>query len=183
MPLVKATEMMNSLVSNDEFFAKPGIACWLKGQGKINIYIFSAVYQNEEELVNNFREIRDHVAISFQSQTLDKLAERWNLYLFYFVKDEVSYATKEKVTQDKFSTRKIVCSGFDVELTDAVIAARIDNELFDFAVYPKQAATGTLDELMAAKFPLVQKALNQLSGADTREAIPSLLKILNDEQN
>jgi len=167
----------------DPYFDAPNIRCWEMPVANITIYVFSIELADETMLLAEYRPARDHIAVSFQGQTLDSDAERWNLYLFYFVGGEVSGETKQLIEQDKFSSRKTVLSGFTKPLSDEQIAKQLNDELFHFEIQKRKPAANSLDKLLAREHPAALKALKQLKTADTRDALGPLLKILNDEQN
>ncbi len=181
MPLTKADHILGKLATTDAFFNNPAITCWEKQQGKITIYLFAMVYATAEELLAGYKDIRDHVAISFQSQELASSAERWNLYLFYLVAEKVGQRLKQDIEHDKFSTRKIVCSPTGTGLNDEQIAGLIEAELFDFNIEKRKPAATTLGALLNKEFPSVAAALQKLGNADTTEALPTLLNLLSHD--
>ena len=181
MPLNKADHILKKLAETDPFFLNDAITCWEKKQGKISIYLFAIVFLTAEELLAGYKDIRDHVAISFQSQELESSAERWNLYLFYVVGDKVSHGQKQLIEHDKFSTRKIVCSGIEGDITDQVISGLIEAELFDFKVEKRKPTTTNLETLLAKEFPNVAAALKALGSADNVEVLNPLLNHLSHE--
>jgi hypothetical protein len=174
-----ATEQL--LRKADPYFGSAEIRCWEMPAGKINIYCFSMAVPDEATLMATYKEARDHIAVTFQGQTLEDNAERWNLYLFYFVSGPVSRGAKQQIEQDKFSTRKSVISGYSKNIKDDFIAKTIFEELFQFDFQKRKKPLNHLDTLLKQEHPLVFQALQQLIGADTREALVPLLKILNDE--
>jgi hypothetical protein len=181
MPLNKADHIIKKLAVADNFFSDPTISCWEKKQGNISIYLFAIIFLSADQLLTGYKQIRDHVAISFQSQELDSSAERWNLYLFYIVAEKISHVQKQVIEHDKFSTRKIVCSGIEGDITDEVISGLIEAELFDFKVEKRKPASTNLEALLSKDFPNVASALKALGGADTVDALQPLLKHLSHE--
>lgn len=110
------------------------ITCWQRKQEKYNIHMLSAVYETAEQLISNYESVRDYVAMFFQSDTLELDIERWNMYEFLFVKQEIGEEIKQKVEQDKFSTRKFVFDGIIEDITEEFIKEVIIDELFTFDV-------------------------------------------------
>jgi len=178
MPLNKAEHIIAHLVAVDDFFNDPSITCWEKKQGNLSIYLFAQVFASVEKLKKDYKMIRDHVAISFQSQGLDSDGERWNLYIFYMVKEKVPHALKLEIEHDKFSTRKIVCSGVDGVIDDQAITTLIDGELFDFDISKRAQPKTNLNALLTKDFPKVAAALKSLGGKDNVNALDPLLKTL-----
>src|SRR5690554_1186894 len=87
------------------------VTCWQRKQEKYNIHMFSAVYETADQLIKNYESVRDYVAMFFQSDTLELDIERWNIYEFLIVKQQVGEEIKQQVEQDKFSTRKFLFDG------------------------------------------------------------------------
>ena len=180
MSLSKADHIIKALTEEDSFFLESGVGCWEKKQAALSIYLFTQVFPDENTLLDNYKLLRDHVAVSFQSQDTISSAERWNLYLVYLVIGQVSETTKQLIEQDKFSTRKIVSSDLG-ELNDEIIARQIDEELFQFNFTPKKPAGTSLETLLSEQHREVYKALTSLGSADTYEAIDPLLDFLKNE--
>lgn len=178
MPLNKADHIINQLAAVDDFFSDPAITCWEKKQGNLSIYLFAQVFSSVENLKKDYKMIRDHVAISFQSQGLESDGERWNLYIFYIVEEKVPHVLKLEIEHDKFSTRKIVCSGVTGAINDQVITALIDGELFDFDISKRAQPKINLSALLAKDFPKVAAALKSIGGKDNVTALDPLLKTL-----
>lgn len=145
--------------------------------------MFTMIFATSDDLILGYKDIRDHVAISFQSQELENSAERWNLYIFYLVAGHVSHDQKQLIEHDKFSTRKIVCSSIGGEITDDVVSGLIEAELFDFKVEKRKPAATNLEALLIRDFPNVAAALNALGSADTVAALEQLLNYLSNGQD
>ncbi|MDR6943646.1 ABC-three component system middle component 1 [Mucilaginibacter pocheonensis] len=181
MPLIKANAMLDKLSQTDSFFKDPAISCWAKKQGKISIYSFAMVFATAEELQANYKAMRDHVAISFQSQVLESSAERWNLYLFYIVQEKMAHGLKQEIEHDKFSTRKIVCANVEGIIDEVRIQALIEAELFDFPITQRPVSTGTLRGLLDSAHPAVGQVLSKFADADKTASLEDLLNLLGHE--
>lgn len=88
------------------------LKCW-RYSNEYEIFIFTKVFENEEELVNNWKTINESIAIEFQS-ILENDVSIWNLYLILFVQGNVKLERKLEIEQDKYSTRKIVKDNFEL---------------------------------------------------------------------
>ncbi len=78
MPLNKVNHIIQSLTEMDDSVKFDNLICLEKKEEDYSIYIFSIQIQNEEELLKVKDELRDYIAIYFQSQMLEKEIERWN---------------------------------------------------------------------------------------------------------
>lgn len=151
MPLNKANHIMTSLKEKDESITFEGLECWIKEEKDYNIYIFSIQFLDKDELLKVHEELRDYIAIYFQSQFLEKNVERWNIYQFFFIKNKIDEVTKQLVEQDKFSTRKIIHDDFNRELSDEDIISLIDVELFNFTISKRSLASDSVDTFLKSK--------------------------------
>ncbi|MDB2155848.1 ABC-three component system middle component 1 [Clostridium butyricum] len=111
-----------------EFYSN--IECWNKTQNGMRINIFSIIIEDERHLKKIWENINNDIAVYFQS-TLDNEASRWNLYIFFFVKKNVSSIVKYEIEQDKYCARKIVVENYN---KDVEIADYIENRLFNIKI-------------------------------------------------
>jgi hypothetical protein len=101
------------------------LKCW-KYSNEYEIFIFTKVFENEEELINNWETINESIAIEFQS-TLESNVSIWNLYLILFVQGNVKLERKLEIEQDKYSTRKIVKDNFILDTEKEFIEEKLFN--------------------------------------------------------
>lgn len=151
MLLNKANHIITSLKAKDKSITFEGLECWIKQENDYNIYIFSIQLEDKSTLLQIHEELRDYIAIYFQSQFLEKNVERWNIYQFFFLKDKIDEVTKQLVEQDKFSTRKIVHDGFKKDLIDKEIITLINDELFNFTINKRSLASESVDTFLVSK--------------------------------
>lgn len=151
MPLNKANHIITSLKEKDENIILKGLECWIKEENDYNIYIFSIQLEDKSELLKIHEELRDYIAIYFQSQFLEKNVERWNIYQFFFIKDKIDEVMKQLVEQDKFSTRKIIHDGFNKELSDDEIISLVNDELFNFTINKRSLESESVDAFLISK--------------------------------
>jgi hypothetical protein len=181
MQLVKSPGTIESLAKFDDYFKSSGTECWQSPAGTINLYLFSAFYPTVKDLETKYKELRDHIAVSFQSRMLEKAAERWNLYLLLLVREGVPEDLKQRIIQDKFSTRKIVYSTGQEEITDAYINNLVSQSLLDIDIPVRKIAEGSLTNLLAEKHPKIAVALEKVAFMNNRDYIADLLNILSYE--
>ncbi|MDM1328669.1 ABC-three component system middle component 1 [Myroides odoratimimus] len=176
MPLNKANYIIESLKEKDENIVFECLECWIKEENNYNIYIFSIQLEDKKKLLEIHEELRDYIAIYFQSQFLEKNVERWNIYQFFFIKDKIDEVTKQLIEQDKFSTRKIIHDGLNREINDDDITSIIEEELFKFEYTPRGLATESIDEFLAKK-----EHNDVISILDKNIEIKELVKTLGHE--
>lgn len=181
MQLAKSNHIIESLAEFDDFFKTSGTECWQAPSGNINLYLFSTVYETVKELQEQYKVLRDHVAISFQSRTLNNAAERWNLYILYLVKEQVPQDIKQVILQDKFSARKMVCSTGQNIINDDYINEQVTKTLLDIEIPQKEVVTDQLQELITALHPQVADAVRDIGIMNNRDNIQNLIKTLSDE--
>ena len=176
MPLNKANHIIEFLKEKDESIRMKGLECWIKNEENYNIYIFSIQLEDKAKLLEVHEELRDYIAIYFQSQFLEKNIERWNIYQFYFIKKKIDEVTKQLIEQDKFSTRKIIHDELKRELNDDDITSTINEELFNFEYNKRGLATESIDDFLAEK-----KHHEVISILDKNIDIDELIKTLGHE--
>lgn len=176
MQLVKAEEVTGRLNKFEEFASFSNLVCWKKEEDNYNIYIFSIQLENEMELLNIKDDLRDFLAIYFQSQTLEKDVERWNIYQFYLVQEPISLDLRLQIEQDKFATRKLVVDNVGKELDDSEIATRICTDIFDFSITEKKSNKDSLLDNLGEYNHAILSAVEQAKGD-----IDKLLIQLEDE--
>jgi len=181
MSLSKNNQLIQELGNDAPFFTEAGISCWQKQQGKLLVHVFTQIFPDGDALLSNYKVLRDHIAVCFQSQGEINDAQRWNLYIFYFVAEKVNQGIKQLIEQDKFSTRKIILDNCGSVITDEFIEQQIDADLFEIKVQTKVAKVTSLDEVIAKGFPNIHEALNKLGAGDTYEILTPLLTYLKDE--
>lgn len=162
--LSKNQDILVELAKLDEFFESPTINCWSKTEDGLRIFIFSSLCVNSDEILNSYAEVRDHVAITFQSQFLEDDAERWNVYIFFFVREKVSDSVKQLIEQDKFSTRKIVIDNIQQEINDEYVKSLIYQEIFDFEVEKRDVNQEPIMNVIQKNNPIVYDFLYGLGG-------------------
>ncbi|MBC8988433.1 hypothetical protein H9X96_22000 [Pedobacter sp. N36a] len=183
MQLVNSHQTLDDLSKFDDFFKKPGIQCWQTPSGNINLHLFSIIFETVQDLQEHYKELRDHVAISFQSRTLQNGGERWNLYLLYLVKEQVPEEIKQIILQDKFSARKMVCYTGDNEINDDYVMALIGKTLIDIEIPEREASSDRLEQLIKTDHPQVAAARRTIGLMSNRDNLQTLINLLINEQN
>lgn len=181
MSLNKNDQLIGELGKDTPFFTTVDISCWEKQQGKLLIYVFTQSFQNGVQLIENYKLLRDHIAVCFQSQGQISDAQRWNLYIFFFVSEKVDRGIKQQVEQDKFSSRKIVIDDCGDHISDDLIVKHINADLFEIKVEKKASKETSLEKLIGENFPNIKNALNSFGARDTQEILTPLLNCLKDE--
>lgn len=131
---------INELINIDDDFLKNNVQCfqYIPVKGLYNFYVFTCDFESENELIKVYSIINDIIAYDFQRKLLKDI-EKWNLYLFLFVKDKISEEGKALVEQNKYATRKLV---FDNTMTGLSFEKKeelIINKLFDLNVTDKRS--------------------------------------------
>lgn len=74
------------------------------------VSVFSFIFETENVLSHNWKSITGTIASYYQSkyEKEGEDFERWNIYILFLIKEEVSTQLKYKIENDKFSSRKIV---------------------------------------------------------------------------
>ena len=98
---------------------------------RINIFFLEA---NSDIINENWKRFSNMVAANYQNSEYmsNREFDKWNFYIIYISKDDVSKELKNKIENDKFSSRKIVEDAYDKEFNDNeanhLIVKHITNE-------------------------------------------------------
>lgn len=144
MQLSKSNDIIKKLLQIEDLSPFQKLQCWVKPQDQYNIHIFSIQLKNEAELLEVKDDLRDYLGIYFQSQTLEKDIERWNIYQVFFVEESISKDLKQQIEQDKFATRKLVFDNLGCVLNDEEIGQKINSEIFKFELTLNKTTSNSL---------------------------------------
>jgi hypothetical protein len=181
MQLNKVNHIIQSLKETDETLSFENLTCWEYKEDNYSLYMFSIQLKNQDDLLKIHEELRDYIAIYFQSQILEKDIERWNIYQFFFIQEKVNDSTKQQIEQDKFSTRKIIHDGLLKELSDEEIITSINQELFDFEIEKRETKKDTVDSYLKKDHSSVLSLIDDIGANKTNESIEKILKSLGNE--
>lgn len=88
-----------------------------EGNFKINVFILEA---DNTIITDSWKRFSNVVAASYQNSDYmgGREFDRWNFYIIYISKGKLSKELKNKIENDKFSSRKIVEDSYDKEFND-----------------------------------------------------------------
>lgn len=109
------------------------VECRVKPEPNYNVYIFSMVLKDQNELMDNWKEISGDIAIHFQGE-LDRDIEIWNIYILFLVQGNVENDKRYLVEQNKYSSRKLVIDKVETPLDEEKIDNIINDKLFNVNV-------------------------------------------------
>lgn len=151
--------------------------CWKKQQGDFFIHIFTALHNTSDDIEIACDELRDYIAVFFQSQELELDIERWNIYQLHLVRGYISPDLKQKVEQDKFSTRKLVVEQVPDTLNDEGIIQLIDIEMFEFSIDKRNIPKVDILEFLAQE----NKQLSVFLSHSVERSKDELIEALKNE--
>lgn len=74
--------------------------------------VFFVEFPDEGTVTESWEQVNSYIVTNYQPTSDDtKLYERWNTYVFFVMKTEISSALRAKIQADKFGSRKLVVSG------------------------------------------------------------------------
>src|SRR5690606_14847810 len=84
---------------------------------KINIFFLEA---NSDIINENWKRFSNMIAANYQTSEYmsNREFDKWNFYIIYVSKNDVSKELKNRIENDKFSSRKIVEDSYDKEFND-----------------------------------------------------------------
>lgn len=175
MQLLRAVDELDELRKLDSFFLDEKIGCWYQVIQNFRAFVFTVTCTTEKELSEKYVEVRDHIAVSFQSQTLTRDSERWNLYLFFFVNSSVSEVVRQKIEQDKFSSRKVVCDQV-TDVDDELIRSIVDQKIFGLEIGSSNHRVAFPLSELRSKYHRVFSVIDLVPHRPTSSDIHSILK-------
>lgn len=182
MPLNKSNHIIQSLKEKDETLScLKNLNCWEYKEPNYSLYIFSIELKDQNELLKIHEELRDYIAIYFQSQLLEKDVERWNIYQFFFIQEKIDEITKQKVEQDKFSTRKIVHDHLQKQVSDDDIKSLINLELFDFKIEQRAINKDSIESSLKVNHSSVLALIDEIGINNMNESLEQILTSLDNE--
>jgi hypothetical protein len=182
MPLNNARYILDEIEnSQDDVPQFDQLNCWEKPIDEYKIFIFSIQIAKESDLIGTSNKLRDFIAIYFQSQVLEKMVEKWNVYQVIIVSEEVSTQVKQKVEQDKFATRKIVFSGFSKDLTDVEVSNLISNDIFNFTITPVKKDFISFKDSISVEDEEVIDIVSEYSSVGIKGSIDVIVDRLSNE--
>lgn len=114
------TEIQQSIIS---ILEGVNIVQYIIEKDKWKISVFLSEFEDEEALNISWMDISSTISSAFQGSLTGKENEfeKWNIYILYICKNDVEKGLKNKIENDKFSSRKIVEDNMKQILTDEVI--------------------------------------------------------------
>ena len=103
------------------------------------ISVFSFYFERATDLHEHWKNMTNTIAAYYQSgfEAEESAFERWNIYLFFLVKEPVRSQLKVRIENNKFSSRKIVQDqipeDYPVDLIHQLINEHIINNDLDFS--------------------------------------------------
>ena len=84
----------------------------------VSISVFFVLANSSVLEENNlWQKISEEIALKYQPK-LESVYEKWNLYIIYVTNDKTSKELKNKIENDKFSSRKIVEDNFSQKFNE-----------------------------------------------------------------
>ena len=146
MSLFKDEEVIKKIREMDGDFYFDNLTCWIKKEPKYNIFIFSIYCNEQDDVTSSYEDLRDYIALYFQSQILEKNVERWNLYIYFLVGSSVDSELKFTIEQDKYSSRKIVKDCLKIKPNLEQTSKIIYSDLFNLDITSNRIEDKPLEE-------------------------------------
>jgi hypothetical protein len=182
MPLNNASYILEKIKnSQDDVPQFDQLYCWEKSLKEYKIYVFSIQIAKESDLIDVNDKLRDFIAIYFQSQLLEKMVEKWNIYQVIIVNEKVAPQIKQRIEQDKFATRKIVFSDFPEKLNEVEVNKLISDEIFSFTITPTKTDIISLKDSISDEDKEVINLISEYKTLDIKGNIDVIVARLNNE--
>ena len=158
------TELPVELFSEEIFTPiRPRISYYVKNIDNYMCHLFCVKLDTIKELTTYWETLSAVVASNFQSQ-LENDIELWNIYIIFFINDNITREVKYEIEQDKYSSRKIV---FDYSTYSIInddeekLVDLLEKKLFILqSKVIKNSNFGTSEDIIKKNDPLIIEALN-----------------------
>lgn len=118
-------------------------------------WILCCGISSSDDLNKEWENIVDCFAVYFQT-TLPSEIERSNLYIIFFIGNEVSNELKMKIEYDRYSSRKIIVTE-KYPKSDSDKEKIVDNLIFTIGDYQENAQTETLNNWLENNEPILSE--------------------------
>lgn len=159
------------------------VQCRIKPEDKYNLYIFTVVLKDQDELIENWKDISSDIAIHFQGG-LENDIEIWNIYILFLVLDSVDSEVRYLVEQNKYSSRKLVIEDVERPLSEEDIENLIKDKLFSITINPSSSIappTESISMILKTKYESLYTVVNDYSQEKSSVLFNKYLELLKDE--
>ena len=132
-----------------------------------------------------WRKISEEIALKYQPK-LESVYEKWNLYLIYVTSDKTSKELKNKIENDKFSSRKIVEDGYSIvfnseEANQLIIKHITNSDLKDILAQTHDIIKEKYQPINTELWKLIQSDVSFSRDTDLQKQIIEQIIQLSDE--
>jgi len=158
------------------------VQCRIKPEEKYDLYIFTVVIEDQDELIQNWKDISSDIAIHFQGG-LENDIEIWNIYILFLVFNSVDSEVRYLVEQNKYSSRKLVIEDVERPLSEKDIENLIKDKLFSITVKPSSTVppTESISTILKTKYKSLYTVINDYSQEKSSVLFNKYLELLKDE--
>lgn len=162
-------EMIKEESGNNSFDL---VECRVKSEANYNVYIFTMVLKDQDELTEHWKEISGDIAIHFQGE-LESDIEIWNIYILFLVQGSIDSETRYSIEQNKYSSRKLVIENVKSPVDNEYIENIVNEKLFNVNV-ESDINVGTPNEPISATLEAKYEKLFKVI-KDSGQEKPSVL--------
>jgi hypothetical protein len=126
---LKKTEIIDFIKEESSNFLFDLVECRVKSEDLYDVYIFTVVLRDQEELIETWEDISSDVALYFQGGLKTEI-EIWNIYILFLVQASVDRQKRYLIEQNKYSSRKLVIEEIKSPITEESIEDIINDKLF-----------------------------------------------------
>ncbi|MEZ8453209.1 ABC-three component system middle component 1 [Vibrio splendidus] len=183
MSLFKNEDIIEKIKEMDEKFHFKNLTCWVKAELKYNIYIFSIYCDDESNLTSSYTDLRDYIALYFQSQILTKDVERWNVYIYFLVGSYIEPELKFSIEQDKYSSRKIIRDSLGEKPSLDDVSNFICSDIFQLEITEKTIEDIPLEESLCKRDNDLLSLIEEYDDEYLRVNLENVIEELCHDQN
>ncbi|MED5121611.1 MULTISPECIES: ABC-three component system middle component 1 [Priestia] len=158
------------------------VQCRIKPEEKYDLYIFTVVMKDQDELIQNWKDISSDIAIHFQGGLKNDI-EIWNIYILFLVFNSVNSEVRYLVEQNKYSSRKLVIEDVERPLSETDIDNIINDKLFSITVKSPSIVppTESISMTLKTKYKSLYTIVNDYDQEKPSVLFNKYLELLKDE--
>lgn len=159
------------------------VECRIKSENHYNVYIFTLILKDQDELLENWKDISSDIAIHFQGG-LESDIEIWNIYILFLVQGSVDSQTRYLIEQNKYSSRKLVIEYVKGPIDKEFIENIVNDKLFNVKVDSdsnKSIPTKSISVILGNKYENLFSVINDSGQEKPSVLFTKYLELLKNE--
>lgn len=153
-----------------------------KNLGMYDANIICYQFASEEDLKKYWNEAVNNVAIHIQSK-VKKMIEAYNIYIFFFMPNNIDKSLVYEIEQDKYSSRKIVVNRVMPDSRQE-LEELVEEKLFSFVISPQEERSNSVKSRINEFSEDLLRIVDEIDSTNniSEEKIQEIVNILISEE-